>query len=101
MSEVEDIAGTGFDELLQQVHLDDLDVVDLHINERLDKSEETVGHRLESSGWYVKYIRDPWFPWEVSRTVFRSWMLPLMDVVITLIDQVNQLFNSIERDRIT
>ena len=30
--------------------------------------------------------------WEVSRTVFRSWMLPLMGVVITLIDRAHQLF---------
>ena len=29
--------------------------------------------------------------WEVSGTVFHSWMLPLMGVVITLIDHTHQL----------
>ena len=31
-------------------------------------------------------------PWEVSRTVFCSWMLPLMGAEITLIDRTHQLF---------
>ena len=46
MSEIEDIAGMEFDELLQQVHLSELDVrcvVVLRINERLDMSEEMLG----------------------------------------------------------
>ena len=38
MSEIKAITGTEFDELLQQVHLDELDAVDLHINQRLDMS---------------------------------------------------------------
>ena len=43
MSEVEDIAGTEFDELLQQVHLGELDVFNSHINKPLDMSEELLG----------------------------------------------------------
>ena len=43
MSEIEDIADKEFDELLQQVHLGELDVVDSRINERLDMSEELLG----------------------------------------------------------
>ena len=68
MSEIEDIAGTEFDELLlQQKHLDELDVVDSSINQRLDMSEERLSvdsfpadDALSTSG----------MPWEVSRTVF-------------------------------
>ena len=43
MSKIEDIAGTEFDELLQQVHLGELDLVDYRINQRLDMSEEMLG----------------------------------------------------------
>ena len=43
MSEIEDITDTEFEELLQQVHLGELDVVDSRINERLDTSEELLG----------------------------------------------------------
>ena len=50
---------------------------------------ETVGRRLWSSGWY---IRTSGMKWEVSRTVFRSWMLPLMGVEISLIDRAYPLF---------
>ena len=49
----------------------------------------TVGRRVGSSGWYVNTLG---MTWEVSRTVFRSWMLPLMGVEITLIDCAHQLF---------
>ena len=70
ISEIEDIAGTEFDELLlQQMHLGELDVVDSRINQRLDMSEELLGvvsvpadDALSTSG----------MPWEVSRTVFRE-----------------------------
>ena len=44
MSEIEDMAGTEFDELLlQQMHLGELDVVDSRINQRLDMSEKLLG----------------------------------------------------------
>ena len=43
MSNIEDIADTEFSELLQQVHLGELDVVNLRIHERLDMSEELLG----------------------------------------------------------
>ena len=82
MSVIED---TEYDELLQQVHLSELDVVDPRINERLEMLEELLGvlsdladDTLSTSG----------MPWEVSRTVFCSWMLSLMGVKITLIDPV-------------
>ena len=74
---IEDIAGTEFNQLLQQVHLGKLDVVDSCINERLDMSEELLGvvsaaadDTLSTSG----------MPLEVSRTVFCLWMLPLIGV---------------------
>ena len=43
MSDIEDIADTEFGELLQQVHLGELDVVDSRIHKRLDMSEELLG----------------------------------------------------------
>ena len=44
VSEIEDIAGTEFDELLlQQMGLGELDVVDSRINQQLDMSEELLG----------------------------------------------------------
>ena len=43
MSEIEDIADSKFDELLQQVQLGKHDVVDLRIDERQDMSEELLG----------------------------------------------------------
>ena len=43
MFEIEDIAGTEFNKLLQKVYLGELDVVDSRINERLDMSEELLG----------------------------------------------------------
>ena len=43
MSEIEDIAGTEFDKLLQQVHLGELDLVDFCIKQRLDMSKELLG----------------------------------------------------------
>ena len=47
------------------------------------------GRRLRSSGWYVSTLG---MTWKVSRTVFHSWMLPLMGVEIALIDRVHKLF---------
>ena len=74
MSEIEDFADSEFDELLQQVHLVQLDVVDWRINERLCMSEELLGvvsdpanDKLSTSG----------MPWEVSRTMLCLWMLHL------------------------
>ena len=52
MSEIEDIAGTGFDELLlQQIHLGELDVVDSRIPGKSTTGPVagTVGRRLGSS----------------------------------------------------
>ena len=43
MSEIKNIAGTEFDELLQQVHLGELNVVNLCINQRLAMSEKRLG----------------------------------------------------------
>ena len=43
MSDIEDITDMEFGELLQQVHLGELDVVDSHIHEELDMSEELLG----------------------------------------------------------
>ena len=60
-----------FNELLQQVHLGELHEVDSRISQLLDMSEEMLGvvsapadDGLSTSG----------VSWEVSRTVFRSWM---------------------------
>ena len=71
---------------MQQVHLGELDIVDSRIYQRLDMSEELLGvvltpvdDALGTSG----------MPWEVS---FRSFMLPLRGVMITLIDHAHQLF---------
>ena len=46
-SDIEDIADTEFGELLQQVHLGELDVVDSRIHERLDMSEKLLGVVLD------------------------------------------------------
>ena len=69
MFEIECISCTEFDKLLQQVHLGELDVVDSHLNERLDMSEKLLDvvstpadHALNTSG----------MSWKVSSTVFRS-----------------------------
>ena len=87
MSEIEDIADMKFDEQLRQVDLSELDVVDLRINEQLDTSEELLGLALDPADDTLSTLG---MPWEVSRTVFRSWMLPLLE--ITLIYCVHQLF---------
>ena len=84
MSDIEDIAGTKFDEPLQQVHLGERDIVDSCINERLDVSEELLGVVLVPAD---DTLGTSGMPWEVSRTVLCLWMLPLMGVVITLIDR--------------
>ena len=83
MFKIEDIAGTEFIELLQQMHLGKLDVVDLCIIERLDILEELLGvvlapvdDTLSTSG----------MEWEVSGVVFPWWMLRLMGMEIALID---------------
>ena len=89
MSEMKDIAGTEFDELLQQVHLGEVDVVNSRINERLDMSEELLVVVLAPAD---DILNTSWMPWEVSGTVFDSWMLPLMGVVIVLLDHGHQLF---------
>ena len=39
MSEIEDITNTGFDDLLEQVDLGELNIVKLRIDERQDVSE--------------------------------------------------------------
>ena len=70
MSEIEDITDTEFDELLQQVHLGELNIVDSRINERLDMSEELLGVVLYPVGDTLS--SSPGMPWEVSRTVFCS-----------------------------
>ena len=49
MSVIEDIAGTEFDELLQQVHLRQLDIVHWSMNERLDMSDNLLGVLLIGS----------------------------------------------------
>ena len=74
MSEIEDIVGTELNELLQQVHLGEVDVVDSRINERLDMSEELLGF---ISAPVDDILSTLGMAWEVSGTVFRSWMLPL------------------------
>ena len=83
MFKIEDIAGTEFNELLQQMHLGELNVVDLRIIERLDILEELLGvvlapvdDTLSTSG----------MEWEVSGVVFPWWMLRLMGMEIALID---------------
>ena len=68
--------------MLQQVHLGRLDVIDWRINERLDMSEELLG---VISAPADDTLRTSGMVWKVSGTVFRSWMLPLMGVVIALI----------------
>ena len=71
MSEIEDIAGTEFDELLlQQVHLGKLDVVDSLINERLEMSEELLIVVVSIPADDV--LSTSCMPWELSRTVFRK-----------------------------
>ena len=70
MSEIKDIADTEFDELLQQVHLGEVNVVDLRINERLDMSEELLG--VVSDPVDDTLSTSPEMLWEVSRTVFCS-----------------------------
>ena len=43
MSEIEDLADTEFHKLLEPVQLGESDVVNSHINERQDRSEELLG----------------------------------------------------------
>ena len=76
-------------ELLQQVHLGELDIVNSLINERLNMSEELL---VVDSDPADDTLSTSGMAWEVSRRVFRSWMLPLMGVVIALIDCTDQLF---------
>ena len=71
--------------------MDELDIVDLRIDERLDISEELL------SVVFDPYASDDTLgtsrrPWEVSRTVFPSWMLSLMGVLIAIINHAHQLF---------
>ena len=70
MSEIEDMAGTKFDQLfLQQMPLGELDVVDSRINQRLDMSEELLGVILVPADDAFSTLG---VQWEVSRTVFRE-----------------------------
>ena len=85
---IEDIADTEFDELLQQVHVSELDVVDSHINKQLEMLQELLCAVLDPADM----LSTSGMRWEVSRTVFRSWKLPLMGVEIALIDCGHQLF---------
>ena len=80
-----------FKELLQLVHLGELDVVDSRINEQLDMLEKVLGvisvpvdNTLSTSG----------MEWEVSGSVLCSWMVPhtCVGVIIALIDHAHQLF---------
>ena len=67
---MEDIAGMEFDELLlQQMHLGELDVVDSHINKRLDMSEELLGVVSVPADDALSTLG---LPWELSRTAFRK-----------------------------
>ena len=77
---VQDTAGTEFE----------LNIVNSHINERLDMSEKLLG--VVSARSYDTSMSG--MEWEVSGSVLLSWMLPLpyMGVVITLIDCTHQLF---------
>ena len=70
ISEIEDITGMKFDELLlQQVHLGELNVVDSHTNQRLHMSEELLG---VISVPVDDALRTSGMPWKVSRVVFRD-----------------------------
>ena len=80
MSEIEVITDTEFDEVLQQVHLGELDVVDLRITEWLDVSKELLGVVLDPAD---DTLSTSGMRGEVSRTVFHLWMLPLMGAEIT------------------
>ena len=71
--------------ILQHVHLSELYVVDLRVNERLamDMLEELLGVVSDPADHTLSRLE---MPWEVSRIVFRLWMLPRMGVEIALID---------------
>ena len=72
MSEIEDIADTEFDELLQQVELGEFNVVDSRINERLDMLEELLGIVLDLAN---DVLSTSGMSWEVSRVVCsRLWI---------------------------
>ena len=60
ISEIENIPNTEFDELLQQVHLGKLGVVDLHINERLDMSEELLSVISNPADDTLSTLGMPW-----------------------------------------
>ena len=89
MFEIEDITDTKFDELLKQVHSGEVDIVDSRINEWQDMLEELLGVVSSPADNKLSTLV---MPWEVSTTVFHSWMLPRMGVEITLIDFAHQLF---------
>ena len=75
------------DELLQQVHLGEPDLVDLRISQRLDMSEELLCVVSAPADDALSTCTSG-MPWEVSRTVsfVDGWMAPLRGVVIALID---------------
>ena len=72
MSKVEDISDTEFNDLLEEVQLSEHDIVNLSILHASRLSPvvhlfyssttghvgKAVGHRLGSSGRYIKYIED-------------------------------------------
>ena len=72
MSEIEDIIDTEFDEQLQQQQqqqLDDIDVVDSHVNKRLDMSEELLDVVSDAPDDTLSTLG---MPWAVSGIVSRS-----------------------------
>ena len=71
------------------MYLGECDVADSRINEQLDMSEELLG---VVSAPADDILGTSGMPWEVSRTVFRLRMLPLIGVVIALTDCTHQLF---------
>ena len=70
ISEIEDIAGTEFDKLLlQQMHLGELDIVDLRINQQLDMSEELLGVVSVPMDYALSMSS---MPWDGSRIGFHE-----------------------------
>ena len=68
MSEIELIPAMEFNKLLQQVHLDELNVVDLSTNEWLDMSKELLGVVSVPVDDMLSTCTSG-MQWEVSRTV--------------------------------
>ena len=81
MSKIEDIVGTEFTELLQQVHLGKLDVVDSHTSERLDMSEKLLGVVSAPADDTITMLG---MAWEVSGSV-----LHFVDAPTYMYDRLN------------